>query len=76
LERSDASKIAGCVSGFGELIPQKNMGLSLKASRHRKHSRSKVQQALWPLHPDHPANDPATSEEDCEFMSPNLVCPG
>jgi hypothetical protein len=47
LERSDGSKIAGCVSGFGELIPQKNMGLSLKASGHWKHSRSKVQQALW-----------------------------
>jgi CubicO group peptidase (beta-lactamase class C family) len=38
-------------------------------------TRSNVKQALWPLHPDHPANDPAASEDGCAFIGPNLVCP-
>lgn len=38
-------------------------------------NRSNVKQALWPQHPDHPANDPAASEEDCEFNGTDLVCP-
>jgi hypothetical protein len=38
-------------------------------------SRSNVRQALWPLHEDHPANNPGASEEGCAFIGPNLVCP-
>ncbi len=37
--------------------------------------RSKVAQALWPQHPNHPANDPTASEEDCVFNGIDLVCP-
>jgi hypothetical protein len=38
-------------------------------------SRSNAKQALWPLHEDHPANNPGASEEGCAFIGPNLVCP-
>ena len=38
-------------------------------------TRSKVNQALWPLHPDHPANNPGASEAGCALIGPNLVCP-
>jgi CubicO group peptidase (beta-lactamase class C family) len=38
-------------------------------------TRSNVRQALWPAHPDHPANDPTASEDDCVLIGPNLVCP-
>jgi len=38
-------------------------------------TRSKVEQALWPLHPAHPANDPTASEDGCALIGPNLVCP-
>jgi hypothetical protein len=37
--------------------------------------RSKVEQALWPLHANHPANDPTASKEGCAPIGPNLVCP-
>jgi hypothetical protein len=40
-----------------------------------KKTRSKVEQALWPLHADHPANDPTASEAGCAFIGSNLVCP-
>ena len=30
---------------------------------------------MWPAHPDHPANDPTASEDDCVLIGPNLVCP-
>lgn len=38
-------------------------------------TRSKVEQALWPLHPNHPANDPTASQDGCAPIGPNLVCP-
>lgn len=38
-------------------------------------TRSNVKQALWPLHEDHPANNPGASQEGCALIGPNLVCP-
>jgi CubicO group peptidase (beta-lactamase class C family) len=40
-----------------------------------KQTRSKVDQALWPLHPDHPENDPSALIDDCVVIGPDLVCP-
>ena len=40
-----------------------------------KQTREDVKQALWPLHEDHPANNPGVSEEGCSLIGPNLVCP-
>lgn len=38
-------------------------------------TRSSAAQALWPLHPDHPENNPAASAADCVMVGTDLVCP-
>ncbi len=65
-----------------ELMRTRKMGFSRDSnSDHYWHSgkwtqsRSSVSQALWPLHPNHPANDPNASAEDCQDNGTDLVCP-
>jgi hypothetical protein len=38
-------------------------------------TRTSARQALWPMHPNHPQNDPTAPADECVLVGPNQVCP-